>query len=167
MYCWYMWVGNTAPCFTIPGTDGESIEQYSLAESVANGPTVLLFYPFDFSPVCVEQLCTFRDAEWLTFTEDVDVWGISPDSAHSHRAFSNKYDLQFPLLSDRLGEVADQFGLLIDEFEHHKAIPQRAIITIDSAQTIKYRWVADGQYQSPAPEEIEGAIAWYRDEGGF
>lgn len=155
-------VGQEAPNFTLPGSNGESIDQYSLADSIDDGPVILLFYPFDFSPVCADQLCTFRDAEWLTVTEDVDVWGISPDSAYSHQQFSQEYRLQFPLLSDRLGEVAESYGLLLDEFEHHKAIPQRSIIAVDSDQTIRYRWATEDQYESPTIDDVEAAIDWYR-----
>ena len=44
--------GETAPDFTLPGTDGDSITEYSLTESVETGAVVLVFYPFDFSGVC-------------------------------------------------------------------------------------------------------------------
>lgn len=153
---------EAAPGFTIPGTEGESIDTYSLTDSLTDGPTILVFYPFDFSPVCGDQLCTFRDAEFLTFTEGVDVWGISPDCAYSHQRFIEEYDLQFPLLTDRLGEVAAQYDILLDEFEHHKNIPKRAVISVDSSRTIRYRWIADTQYESPDIEDVESSIAWYR-----
>lgn len=154
-------VGKDAPDFTLPGSNGESISQYSLTDSTEDGPVILLFYPFDFSPVCADQLCSFRDAEWLTVGGDVDVWGISPDSAYSHQRFIQEYDLQFPLLTDRLGRVASSYGLLLDEFEHHEAIPQRSIIAVDTDQTVPYSWIAEDQYQSPTIEEVEAAIDWY------
>lgn len=154
-----------APDFVVPGTDaaGESIRQFSLTDAVADGPVVLLFYPFDFSPVCVEQLCTFRDMEWLTFTDGVDVWGVSPDSAHSHKAFTSEYDLQFPLLTDRLGKVADRYDVLLEEFEQHEHIPKRSIVAIDRDRTVRHTWQADTQYDSPTTDEIEETIAWFRE----
>lgn len=155
-----------APDFTVPGTDadGESIRQFSLSDAVTDGPVILLFYPFDFSPVCVEQLCTFRDIEWLTFTETVDVWGISPDSAYTHRAFNDEYDLQFPLLTDRLGNVADRYGVLMEEFENHENVPKRSIVAIDDDRTVRYAWEAENQYEAPGMEEIRATIDWYREE---
>ncbi|PGF13827.1 hypothetical protein CP556_22225 [Natrinema sp. CBA1119] len=74
-------LGETAPSFTLPGTDGETIDEYSLKEYTNEGAAVLAFYPFDFSPICTEELCDFRDVEWLTFTEGVNLFGISTDSA--------------------------------------------------------------------------------------
>jgi peroxiredoxin len=155
---------ETAPDFTVPGVapEDESISRFSLTDATTDGPVVLVFYPFDFSPVCVEELCTFRDMEWLTFTEHVDVWGISVDSAHSHKQFIAEYDFGFPLLSDRLGEVADRYGVLMEEFEHHERVPKRSVVAIDNTRTVQYAWSADTQYQSPGTEQIEAAIGWYR-----
>lgn len=59
--------GETAPDFTLARTDGDSIAEYSLTESVETGGVVLVFYRFDFSDVCTRELCPFRDAEFLTF----------------------------------------------------------------------------------------------------
>lgn len=154
-------LGQKAPDFTAPGSDGDTIKQYSLTNALNDGPTVLLFYPFDFSPVCADQLCSFRDAEWLTVKPGFDVWGIAPDSAYSHQQFIQKYDLNFPLLTDRLGEIAESYGVLLDVFEHHKAIPKRSIITVDSDQTIRYTWEAESQYKSPQIEDVEAALGWY------
>lgn len=154
--------GESVPDFTLPGTEGTEIQQYSLTKFTEDGATLILFYPFDFSPVCADQLCTFRDAEWLTFSDGLDVLGVSVDSAHSHQRFIQHYDLQFPLLTDRLGEVADEFGLLMDDFENHPNVPRRSIIAVDDDQTVRYVWVADSQYQSPEIDVIEESVDWYR-----
>lgn len=157
---------NNAPDFTIPGVipGEEPIQQFTLSEAVTDGPVILVFYPFDFSPVCTEQLCTFRDMEWLTFTEDIEVWGISIDSAHSHHEFISKYDLGFPLLTDRLGDVADQYDVLLDEFEHHERVPSRSIVSVDSDRTVRHVWKAENQYTSPKIEEVEATLSWYDDD---
>lgn len=157
-------VGETAAGFTLPGTGGESIDQYSLLDGLTDWPVVLVFYPFDFSPVCAKQLCSFRDIEWLSFTDGIDVWGISPDSSHCHRRFMDEYDLTFPLLTDRLGEVAESYGLLLESFENHPAVPKRAVLTVDTDRTVRSSWKADSQYQAPATENIETLIDWYRDD---
>ncbi|WP_435063292.1 redoxin domain-containing protein, partial [Halobaculum sp. EA56] len=64
-------VGN----FALPGTEGDGIRRYRLSDYTDTGAVVLAFYPFDFSPVCTDVLCRFRDAEFLSLTEDVDVFG--------------------------------------------------------------------------------------------
>jgi len=91
--------GASAPSFTLPGLrDGEQTE-YSLDETTANDRAALLvFYPFDFSPVCTNELCAIRDAEWFQLTPALDVWAISGDSVYAHRAFAEEYGLNFPYL---------------------------------------------------------------------
>lgn len=140
--------GESAPNFRLPGSDGTSIEEYHLREYTESGVCILLFYPFDFSSVCTAELCTFRDAEWLLFTKGVDVLGISTDSAYSHQEFINKHDLPFPLLSDSGGEVTAQYGVLRDELEGHTRVCQRAIVIVDSSDTVRYKWVADDPQNS-------------------
>lgn len=136
-------VGDEAPGFTLPGTEGDEISRYALREHTESGVAILLFYPFDFSPVCTTELCEFRDAEFLTFTTNVDVFGISTDSVYAHREFINRYNLPFPLLSDNRGRVSDDYGLKYDEFEQHEAVSQRALVVVDDSQEIVYTWTAD------------------------
>ena len=51
-------VGDQAPDFNLLYSKGKSIR---LSEELKKGPVVLVFYPADFSSVCQEELCTFRD----------------------------------------------------------------------------------------------------------
>jgi peroxiredoxin len=138
-----MEIGDRAPRFTLPGTEGSEISQYSLADHTERGVAILLFYPFDFSPVCTSELCEFRDAEFFEFTTDVGVLGISTDSVYAHREFITKYDLPFPLLSDNGGTVSANYGLRYDEYEQHEAVSQRALVVVDDAREIAYTWTAD------------------------
>lgn len=154
---------ETSPEFTLPGTDGETIRSYSLEELTEGVGAILIFYPFNFSPVCTDQLCTFRDAEWLTFTDGLEVVGISVDSVYSHKQFINEYDLQFPLLTDRLGEVAESYGFLKEEFEDHPRVPRRSIVAVDDSRRIRYTWVPDSQYEAPQVDELEDSISWFRN----
>lgn len=151
--------GQHAPGFELPGTDGGEFERYTLAAATETGVAVLVFYPFDFSPVCTSELCEFRDAEWLQLTDDVDVYGISLDACYAHRRFVNENRLGFPLLSDTTGETTRAYGIDYDEWEYHKGVPKRAVVVVDDGQTVRYRWVADDAYQSPDIEEVHAAIS--------
>ena len=135
-------IGEDAHRFTLPGTEGDEISMYSLGEYTTSGVAILLFYPFDFSPVCTTELCEFRDAEFLEFTPNVDVLGISTDSVYAHREFINQYNLPFPLLSDNCGTVSAKYGLQYDEFEQHQAVSRRALVVIDDSQKIVHTWTA-------------------------
>jgi peroxiredoxin len=145
---------ETVPDFELPGTDGTDITPYRLNNYTNEGGVVLVFYPFDFSPVCTDVLCAFRDAEFLTFTENVDVFGISLDTCYAHRRFIQEYELPFPLLSDTKGRITEQFGLAYDEWEHHEGVPKRALVTIDDSNTVQYLWHTEYAYDSPSLDEL-------------
>lgn len=151
-------IGETAPTFEIPGTDGNQIEPYRLSDYTEDGAVVLVFYPFDFSPVCTEELCTLRDAEWLTVTENVDIFGISRDSCYAHKRFIQENTLPFPLLSDIQGVVISDYGVVYDELEHHREVPKRALITIDDTQTVRYTWTTESAYDAPTPDELHQTV---------
>ena len=151
--------GASAPSFTLPGLrDGEQTE-YSLDETTANNRAALLvFYPFDFSPVCTNELCAIRDAEWFQLTPALDVWAISGDSVYAHRAFAEEYGLNFPLLSDSSGRVAESYDVCYDEWENHERVPQRAVFLIDSEQTIRYAWATEDALEKPDFFPVKDAL---------
>lgn len=150
--------GTTAPDFEIPGTEGSEIQPYRLSDYTERGAVVLVFYPFDFSPVCTEEFCEFRDAEWLTVTENVDVFGISRDSCYAHQRFIQENDLPFPLLSDTEGSVIADYGVRYEEWEHHRGVPKRALVTIDDSQTVRYAWKTEGAYEAPSLSELHQTV---------
>jgi thioredoxin-dependent peroxiredoxin len=89
-------VGSDAPNFTVKDTNGNDI---SLSDY--KGKTVVLyFYPKDDTPGCTKQACSFRDASDDYKNKDVVVLGVSVDDEASHQAFTQKYNLNFPLLAD-------------------------------------------------------------------
>jgi alkyl hydroperoxide reductase subunit AhpC len=44
--------GETGVDFTLEGTQGEAVREFTLSEFAAGRQTVLSFYIYDFSPVC-------------------------------------------------------------------------------------------------------------------
>lgn len=150
--------GEGAPNFTLPGTQGGTIDQYSLTDHTTNGAVVLLFYPFDLSPVCTEELCNFRDSTWLTFTPNLALFGISTDTVYAHREFSQQIDLPFPLLSDHDGSVSEEYDVLYDELEHHPRVCKRAVFVINESQHVSYAWEGDPWTEDPNIHEIHAAM---------
>jgi peroxiredoxin len=150
--------GESAPSFALPGTDGETISEYRLASFTERGALVLLFYPFDYSPVCTQELCNFRDSEWLSFTDDLDVVGVSTDSAFAHRNIIQENGLPFPLLSDHDGTVSERYGVLYDELEGHPRVSKRAVFVVDDRQTLQYVWVADDWLTDPDVGAVHEAV---------
>ncbi|MFC7115801.1 redoxin domain-containing protein [Natronoarchaeum sp. GCM10025703] len=68
-------------------------------------------------------MCTLRDSEALSLVENTVVLGISTDSVYCHREFADEQRIDFPLLSDSDGSVAEAYGVLADEFDDHRGSP--------------------------------------------
>lgn len=99
--------GDRAPDFKLP-SDGGS--QVSLKEH--RGKTVVLyFYPKDNTSGCTTQACDLRDNLSSIMGLGAVVLGVSPDPISSHQKFREKYQLNFPLLSDEDHAVAEAYGV--------------------------------------------------------
>lgn len=97
--------GQAAPSFELLDQDGDPVR---LADFEGR-PVVLYFYPRADTPGCTTEACEFRD-HWSAFTgRDVAVLGVSNDPVEDLKAFQEKYDLPFTLLSDPDGEVATAY----------------------------------------------------------
>jgi peroxiredoxin Q/BCP len=71
---------------------------------------VVYFYPKDDTPGCTKEACNFRDSMNSLKAMKVAVLGISKDSMKSHQKFEQKYNLNFPLLSDESTETIKAYG---------------------------------------------------------
>lgn len=100
-------VGTKAPAFTVKDTNGNPISLTDFA-----GKTVVLyFYPKDDTPGCTKEACGFRDAYTQYQGKDVVVLGVSMDNEASHQAFTQKFNLPFPLLADVDGLLTNAYGV--------------------------------------------------------
>jgi peroxiredoxin Q/BCP len=122
-------VGEQAPDFELPGTDGPFRLSEHLGERV-----VLLFYPGDNTMVCTKQFCSYRDRAEDFAALDATVVGISSQDLASHEAFIDKHGLNVPLLSDVDREVASSYSA----FSPRLGI-KRAVIVIDEQGIVRYR----------------------------
>jgi len=132
--------GATAPKFTLTATDGTKVRLTDLAGS----PVVLYFYPKDDTPGCTKEACAFRDRKSELEALGAHVFGISPDDVDSHQAFSEKYDLNFPLLADTNHTVAEKYGAWRERNRYGKKIMgiQRSTFIIDSNGKVVRTWKA-------------------------
>ncbi len=99
-------VGEEAPRFSLEDEDGNVI---SLAD-YSGRRVVVYFYPADDTPGCTKEACQFSDLFDDFLAAGVDVIGISPDDAKSHRRFREKHGLTVRLLSDPAHEVMERYG---------------------------------------------------------
>jgi peroxiredoxin Q/BCP len=99
--------GATAPQFTLPDQDGNSV---SLAD-YAGKTVVLYFYPKADTPGCTVQACGVRDHLPNYAEAGAVVIGVSPDSVRRVKKFVDKQSLDFTLLADEDHAVCEQFGV--------------------------------------------------------
>ncbi len=137
--------GSPAPDFTLADQDGTEVSLTDLK----GRHTVLVFYPLDFSPVCTDQLNIYQEVLPELEGRGVKLYGVSVDSAFSHKAFQEKLGISIPLLADfnPKGEVAKDYGVYIDERGHSR----RALVMI--GPDLNVTW----SHQAPTPLEIPGA----------
>lgn len=72
---------------------------------------ILYFYPKDMTPGCTLEAQEFRDHAYELDDLDAQVIGISPDDAASHKKFCEGENLDFILLSDPEGKVAQIYDV--------------------------------------------------------
>lgn len=101
-------VGEAAPSFEATDDAGKP---WKSADHFGKKIVVVYFYPADFTGGCTAQACGFRDDMEKIKGKEVEVVGISGDSAKNHEAFKKFHKLNFTLLADEKGEVAKKFGV--------------------------------------------------------
>ncbi|HET6998556.1 MAG TPA: redoxin domain-containing protein [Solirubrobacterales bacterium] len=137
--------GEPAPDFTLRDQDGLDV---SLAD-YRGGKVLLVFYPFDFSPVCSDQLSLYQEVKGEIEGEGVTMLGISVDSPYAHKAFQEKLGIDTTLLSDfePKGEVSRAYGSYLDA----AGMSNRTLVLVDADGKVEW------SYESPNPGEFPGA----------
>ena len=125
-------VGDTAPDFTLPSTQGPR----SLSKLLQSGPVLLVFYPGDDTPVCTKQFCSYRDDSAEIKALGATVVGISHQDLASHEQFIASNSLTIPLLADVDKKVAKLYGVSAPVLG-----TRRAALIIDEDGVIRYRHV--------------------------
>jgi peroxiredoxin len=128
--------GSTAPAFALQsGLD----QPVSLADFRGRN-VVLVFYPFDWSPVCSDQLALYNELLEEFASLDAQVLAISVDSLWCHAAFARDRKYRFPLLADfePKGQVARAYGA----YEPHEGAAERALFVIDGSGVIRWSYLS-------------------------
>jgi peroxiredoxin len=136
--------GEPAPEFSLARADGKLFTR----EDLLGRTTVLVFYPFAFSPVCTDQLSVYNELLDEFAAKGATLYGVSCDATYSQTAFKDQLGIDIEQLSDfePKGATCRAFGVL-----HPKGFPQRALVLIGPDGVVKW------SYQAPKPSELPGA----------
>jgi len=136
--------GQPAPDFTLKTA---ALEDFT-RERLLGRTTVLVFYPFAFSPVCTDQLSVYNDLLEDFGERGATLYGVSCDATYSQQAFKDALGIEIEQLSDfePKGGTCRAFGVY-----HPGGFSQRALVIIDSDATV--RW----SYEAASLEELPGA----------
>ncbi|MBC9798021.1 redoxin domain-containing protein [Sinomicrobium weinanense] len=143
---------SKAPDFTLIDQNGKKV---TLSEFEAKKNVVLAFYPFDWSPVCSDQISFYNEMHSLFEKRDAIVIGISVDSMFCHTAFAENRKLTLPLLADfePKGEVAREYGVYNNKEGH----ASRALFVIDKNRTIVQSYLSPDS-ENPGADGILEAL---------
>jgi len=120
--------GDPAPAVSARNQHGESVTP-DFTE-----PTVVFFYPEDFTKGCTVEASEFQ-AALPEFRElGVAVYGVSMDDAERHAEFAEAEGLIFDLLADPEGTVAEAFGVSTD----HGYADRRTVLLADDEVLATY-----------------------------
>ena len=158
-------VGDTAPDFALPGTEGKT---YRLSD-YRGANVVLAFYPGDATRVCTAQFCSYRDEGERIEGLGAEVLGISPQSVDSHERWAEEQRLNVPLLADEDLAVSRRYGVTgwigpLARLTELKDAPggryvMRSIFVVDGEGVVRYRHVSRTGSSFQSVEDLERAVA--------
>lgn len=98
--------GDSVPEFEVENQEGEIVS----SDDIENA--VVYFYPKASTPGCTTEACSFRDNIKVLEESGMAVYGVSTDTVEAQKKFHDEQDLNFDLLADKPGDIAEKFGVL-------------------------------------------------------
>ena len=136
--------GERAPDFVLTRGDGSKFGN----ADIAGKTTVLVFYPFAFSPVCTDQLNLYEEVLDEFAARGATLYAVSCDATWSQTAFRESLGVSIEQLSDfePKGAACRAFGVY-----HPGGFPQRALVIVGPDGVVKW------SYEAPSPGDLPGA----------
>jgi peroxiredoxin Q/BCP len=131
-------IGDIAPDFTLPGTDGAEVTLSSLRPKAV----VLFFYPRDNTPGCTKEAIGFSALKDEFAAQNTIIFGISKDDMKSHHKFVEKQDLSVELLTDAESDVCEAYEVWKEKSMYGKTYMgiERSTFLIDGEGKIAQVW---------------------------
>jgi thioredoxin-dependent peroxiredoxin len=101
-------VGDLAPDFSLPGSDGKT---YKLSDYRGKQAVVLAWFPKAFTPGCTTECKVMAQRGSKLKDFDVAYFTASVDTPEKNKQFAESIGADYPILSDHGGEVAREYGV--------------------------------------------------------
>ncbi|MBI2416691.1 MAG: thioredoxin-dependent thiol peroxidase [Ignavibacteriales bacterium] len=126
--------GKKAPALKLQNQDGKTVQ----LKDFTGKKIVLYFYPKDMTSGCTQEACDFRDSLPALQAINAVVLGVSPDTVALHKKFTEKYSLNFDLLSDPGKEILEKYGVWKEKSMYGRKYMgvERTTVVIDEAGKI-------------------------------
>lgn len=149
--------GTPAPDFKLRRADGSKFTNADLDGQT----TVLVFYPFAFSPVCTDQLNLYEEVLDQFAAQGATLYGVSCDAVWSQTAFREKLGVSIEQLSDfePKGATCRAFGVYFEK----GGMPTRALVMVGPDGVVQWSWEGEHPAVLPGANLIFDALA-ARDE---
>src|SRR5699024_4748318 len=98
--------GDTSPAPSLPDAHGDPVPP----PDYAGEKLIISFHPKAMPPGCTTQACAFRDRLERFTADGYQILGVSPDPVDKLEKFTEKEELNFPVLSDEDHAVAEAYG---------------------------------------------------------
>ena len=133
--------GGKVPDFSALDENGEN---WKLSDQRADY-LVVYFYPAAFTGGCTKQACSYRDHEADYSKLNAEVIGVSGDEVENLGAFKAHHNLNFTLLSDTDGKIAEVFGVPTREGNTiEKEVEGTTLQLTRGVTTSRWTYVIDG-----------------------
>ena len=149
--------GTPAPDFTLRREDGSEFTRGDLEGNT----TVLVFYPFAFSPVCTDQLNLYEEVLEDFASQGATLYAVSCDAGYSQTAFRDHLGVSIEQLSDfePKGAASAAFGVL-----HPGGFSQRELVITGPDGTVRWSYEADSPGELPGPDLLaQGVVEAFGD----
>jgi peroxiredoxin len=145
--------GDPAPDFTLRTSDGQEFTR----DDLLGRTTVLVFYPFAFSPVCTDQLQIYEEALGELTERGATLYGVSCDATYSQQAFREKLGVSIEQLSDfePKGAASRAFGAYFEP----GGFSNRALVIVGPDGTVTWSHLADSPGDLPGVNLIFDGLA--------
>jgi len=145
--------GTPAPEFSLAREDKETFSRADLMGRT----TVLVFYPFAFSPVCTDQLQVYDEVREELAERGATLYGVSCDHSYSQTAFRERLGVQIEQLSDfePKGEASRAFGAWFAP----RGCSARALVIVGPDGVVRWSHRADSLGDLPGANLIFDALA--------